>query len=757
MELRQSSESQWNLDLLQGLKGEYSLFREIVEGLGDLVFVKDLAGNYISANNSFARFLKRPKDKIIGSNDSVIFGIPLANEIAGHERKLTAENGAVQYALTHTVLDYTTHFECRLFLLQNSAKSPTAVVGIWRDVTREIRAEAKYRFIFDNAPIAFWEEDFSTVKLILDELRQKGVTDFETYFRTNPDILETCIKSIRITDVNLATMRMNHVLNKPKFITDIQRKFTEDSQQIFLEEFVALASGRTYFQSEATTFEVEGEKLNVLFHMNVLPGHEEDLSLVLISVIDVSNLTRTEGQLSHIKELYRSVVEGQREMICRFLPSGKVTCYNSAFQHFFERKSLNLADLKFPELFPKKTSADCLDKLSNLTKANSTCAMELHNYRADGSMVWQQWEVRSLFNAKGEAVEYQAVGTDITNRKNAEDQLVTSEARWRSIFENAEDLILTVNSSGLILTANEHVLGIEGLKLAGKLMTNLISKRYSLALSTAIQEVFERGNRVTEDIKLFRNTPSERIMSCVVTPIFHGERVLMATIIARDITESRKLENQVREALIEGQENERKRVAQELHDGIGQLFTAIKMNLQHLRSGIETDVSDSALQRLQLLEQNIGVAINEVKHISRNLMPDMLEQFGLRAALQDLVQHWNATSEVNISLEIVAMHQTFSPAVELAIFRIAQELITNAMRHSHATTIFVQLIDHTTSLVLMVEDDGDGFDPNAVKSGLGLRNIQSRTELFEGSVEIDSSIGRGTVTTIEIPVRTTKP
>jgi signal transduction histidine kinase len=138
-------------------------------------------------------------------------------------------------------------------------------------------------------------------------------------------------------------------------------------------------------------------------------------------------------------------------------------------------------------------------------------------------------------------------------------------------------------------------------------------------------------------------------------------------------------------------------------------------------------------------------------------MPDMLEQFGLRAALQDLVQHWNATSEVNISLEIVASNQTLSPAVELAIFRIAQELITNAMRHSNATTVFVQVIDHTTSLVLMVEDDGDGFDPNAVKSGLGLRNIQSRTELFEGSVEIDSSIGRGTVTTIEIPVRTTKP
>ncbi len=87
----------------------------------------------------------------------------------------------------------------------------------------------------------------------------------------------------------------------------------------------------------------------------------------------------------------------------------------------------------------------------------------------------------------------------------------------------------------------------------------------------------------------------------------------------------------------------------------------------------------------------------------------------------------------------------------LALFRMAQELITNAVRHSSATSVFVQIIDHGRSILLMVEDDGKGFDPSEENVGLGLRNIRSRAELLDGTVEIDSSPGNGTVTTIEIP------
>ena len=174
------------------------------------------------------------------------------------------------------------------------------------------------------------------------------------------------------------------------------------------------------------------------------------------------------------------------------------------------------------------------------------------------------------------------------------------------------------------------------------------------------------------------------------------------------------------------------RVSQELHDGLGQLFTAIKLNLQHLKSGIETQEQVTEIQeRVQALEANIGVAISEVKNISRNLMPDVLWQFGLRPALQDLVEKWNSTVELNISLELVDLNVRFSPELEKALFRMCQELLNNAIRHGNASNVYIQLINHGNSLVLMVEDDGVGFDPKSVSKGFGLRNIWSRAEVFE--------------------------
>jgi len=740
--------------VLKGIFSQDDLFRNIVEDLADMVFVKDLDARYIAVNKAFATVVGSPKSEIIGKTDTDIFGPEFAAQIARFERQLLGGTAPMEYELTYTMGESPMVFQSRKLLLKDELGVPKAIVGISRDLTRQKEAETKYRFIFDNAPIAFWEEDFSEVKTLFNRLKAQGITDFRHYFAEHPDVLNACISGIKIVDVNLATMRMNRVLNKPRLIADLQRNFTLESQPIFIEEFVALAEGRNHYQSAASTIDVAGEKLDVLFQMNVLPGHEESLSSVLISVTDITPLKRTEVQLSQIKELYRSVVQRQTEMICRFGASGKVSFYNNAFETFFGHKGLSLSDVTFQGLFPEGGEQDCASQLLGLTPARSGFQMEVYNYDAQGAIVWQHWSINALFGIDGRLEEYQAVGSDITARKDTDARLAASEERWRSVFENAEDLILTVNSSGLILSANEPASKAAGQKLAGSLLPELLSIDNALLAQRAIQEVFSKGSRVQEEIRMVNGPYAGKHLSCMMTPIWHGERVLTATIIARDITESRKLENRVREALIEGQENERKRVSRELHDGLGQLFTAIKLNMQHLRSGVMKNDSESIAKRLQLLEHNLGVAIEEVKHISHNLMPDVLEQFGLRPALQDLVKNWNSAGDITITLETVGLDYQLPPQMELALFRMAQELITNAVRHSGASSIFIQLIDHSTTLILMVEDDGRGFNPLAEGKGLGLRNIQSRAELLDGTVYIDSAPGKGTVTTIEIPLRT---
>lgn len=736
------------------LKGEYALFREIVEGLGDMVFVKDLEGHYLSVNSAFADRVGRPKEDIIGNNDRQILGDRAADQISRHERELLLNGNSVEYELRYEQSSKPSLFLCRKYLLSNSLGTPIAIVGLSRDVTSERLAQNKYRFIFDNAPIAFWEEDFSEVKVVFDELRSKGVKDFRVHFEKQPADLKRCIEAIRITDVNLATLRMNRTLDKPRLISDLKRKFTLDSTSVFLEEFLALAEGRTFYQSEASTIEVGEDRLDVLFNLNVLPGHEEDLSLVLVSVIDVTQIKQAEVQLSQMKELYRSVVEGQQEMICRFLPSGKVTFFNAAFKNFFWPRIEHQSEFTFQQLFPDTGWNDRGQQLLDLTPIEPSCTFEAHNYDEDGRIVWQHWSIIALFDRTGAVSKHQAVGSDVTERKETEAQLAASEERWRSVFENAEDIIMTMNASGLILSANRPAIESYGQKIAGKLLTEVLTKETAERTNDALKQVFEAGDRVEMELKMTGGALRGRVLSCVFTPIFQGERVLSATLIARDVTENRRLENRIREALIEGQEQERKRVSRELHDGLGQLFTALKLNMQHLKAGIKNEEQENALARLELLEHNIGVAINEVKYISHNLMPEVLEQFGLQPALHDLVNSWSRSEgNTTVTLGMVNLDHEPPAHMALALFRIAQELITNAVRHSEAKKVFLQVIDHGTSIMLTVEDDGKGFDPMKESVGLGLRNIRSRTELLEGMVDIDSTPGKGTMTTVEIPYR----
>lgn len=237
--------------VFQHLKGEYALFREIVEGLGDMVFVKNLQGQYLSVNRAFCEKLKLPKESIVGKYDHELLPETVATQVAVQEKELLKDGFSVSYDLTYVSDEATVYFRSRKFLLRDSMGQPNAIVGVSRDVTKEKEAQSKYRFIFDNAPIAFWEEDFSEVKRIFDVLRNDGVTDFRQHFRDCPEDLHKCVRAIRIVDVNVATMRMNLVYDKPRFIEDIERRFTQDSSDIFVEEFTALAEGRTFFQMEA--------------------------------------------------------------------------------------------------------------------------------------------------------------------------------------------------------------------------------------------------------------------------------------------------------------------------------------------------------------------------------------------------------------------------------------------------------------------------------------------------------------------------
>lgn len=198
-------------------------------------------------------------------------------------------------------------------------------------------------------------------------------------------------------------------------------------------------------------------------------------------------------------------------------------------------------------------------------------------------------------------------------------------------------------------------------------------------------------------------------------------------------------------ALLEGQENERQRITRELHDGVGQLLTAIRLRL-HMIDGHEEVTTD--ISRL------INEVIAEVRRISYNVMPTSLVDFGLEAALRSLCDNVKKYSGLTISLEY--FRETTAPVpfdVSIAVFRIAQEGLNNAVKHAGATGVEMHVIERDDEIYLMMKDNGKGFTLHTATSGFGLRSMRDRAMLLNGSFELDTAPGEGTVLELHIPRR----
>lgn len=210
--------------------------------------------------------------------------------------------------------------------------------------------------------------------------------------------------------------------------------------------------------------------------------------------------------------------------------------------------------------------------------------------------------------------------------------------------------------------------------------------------------------------------------------------------------------------LIEAQESERRAVARELHDEIGQVLTAVKINLQALAhpgpvDGIEPGLRDS----IEILEH----AIQRVRNRSMDLRPAVLDDFGLVPAVRWYLERHAARAGFTLELRADPQLRRYPPEIETACFRIIQEAVTNTMRHACAATLRIEIESLESGVRFAIRDDGAGFDYEAARlralagGSIGLAGMQERVELLGGTLEIDSSSGRGTHIEVFLPLAAT--
>ncbi|MEX1241116.1 MAG: tetratricopeptide repeat protein [Cyclobacteriaceae bacterium] len=204
------------------------------------------------------------------------------------------------------------------------------------------------------------------------------------------------------------------------------------------------------------------------------------------------------------------------------------------------------------------------------------------------------------------------------------------------------------------------------------------------------------------------------------------------------------------EAVLKGEEQERTRLAKDLHDGLGGMLSGIKYSFNTMKGNlVMTPESHQAFERsMDMLDSSI----KEMRRVAHNMMPEALVRFGLDTALKDYCNDLNRTGALPIDYQSIGLaNENLDQTTGITIYRIVQELITNAIRHASAKTVIVQLTRTNGLLSLTIEDDGKGFDTSILKrsKGIGWTNIQHRVEFMKGRLDVKSDAGKGTSVHIE--------
>jgi PAS domain S-box-containing protein len=388
---------------------------------------------------------------------------------------------------------------------------------------------------------------------------------------------------------------------------------------------------------------------------------------------------------------------------------------------------------------------------------------EHQSFRKDGRKIWLSVNARAVRDEEGNIAYYEGTVQDISERKQVEEALRESEERYRELFENSKDAIYVHDMSGRYTSVNraaERLSGYTREELIGRHFSSLVTPEYTRQVREQLCRKLETSGETTYEVELItregRRVPVEVSSRLIVE---NGLPIGVQGCV-RDISERKRAQEASRtysRRLIEAQEAERRRISLELHDQVGQILTAVKMNLHVLRK------SCSGPEILSSIEKNLSVideAVDQVRDLSVDLRPHLLDDFGLVVAVRWYLDRQAKNSGAAVEFVSLSLKDDdrFPATLETACFRIVQEGVTNILRHAHASCISVRLERAGDYLLLVIGDDGVGFDVKTVRAAgpttatLGLRGMEERAQAIGGTLMIDSAAALGTQICASFPL-----
>lgn len=358
---------------------------------------------------------------------------------------------------------------------------------------------------------------------------------------------------------------------------------------------------------------------------------------------------------------------------------------------------------------------------------------------------------------------------DISDRKRAEKALRQSEKRYRMLVDTLNEGLGVQDENGLWVYVNERLC-----EMLGYSRDEMIGRSLTSFLSEADQKVYReqvarrRGGEVeTYELSWFKK--DRQPISTLVSPKpifdergqFKGSFAVVTDITARKQAEEalRESERQLRDLssqLLTAQETERKRISRELHDELGQSLTVMKLRFNYIEKKLlehQTELKGECESGIQFIDQ----IIENIRRLSRDLSPTILDDFGLSAALRWMINNFAKSYAIKVILNMTDVDSLLPPDSHVVVYRTVQEALTNIGKHSRARTVSIDIHQEDGAVLFAIEDDGVGFDGdtavrNPEEQGLGLATMKGRAQMVGGTLQIRTQGGKGTKITLNIPI-----
>ena len=640
-------------------------------------------------------------------------------------------------------------------------------IGLLKTVSSELgqaeSARRGYVLSGDQAMLQEYEAATQNVPQALQQLRSE-VTD-------NPQQVQRLAQLSPLINARLDLMRQSialqgYALSRSESQAELRQRGTVLDQQIHALLNAMENEENQLLRQRSSRTALTQSRSTIFLLLAFLVASAMLLFLFGVMSWEVKRRTKAELLAKENEERFRLLVNGVQDLaIIRLDLDGHITTWNPGAERLFGYRSSEILGQPLTQLFQDCDKATPEAHLRSALR-DGNLEDECQQLRKDGTVFWATANVSLLRNEAGQPHGYSVITRDITERRKQEEEIMQREAQLNAFFSNASVGLAIIDKDLRFQRINAPFSLLNGLQPGANAGAHVrdVVKNLAAKIEPIIRHVLTTGMPVLnyEITGHAPNTPG--VTGWWLKSFFpitkEGETVTQIGAVVQDITALKRAENTVRwlsGRLLQLRDEERRRIARDLHDSLGQILTAVNMNIAYLcrdTSRLDERGRNALVESRELIDNSL----QEVRTLSHLLHPPMLDEVGLLPAIRWFVSGFSQRSGVDVQLELPDVVRRLPVELETAIFRVVQESLTNVHRHSGSELAIVRLEITDALSQVWVIDHGRGippeklsFHPERSSIGVGILGMRERLRQLGGELDITSS-GEGTTVHVTVPL-----